>query len=108
MPSLREQVKKTLARTEPGEREARDELQTILAKSRGEIRPWWRAPVIALTLGVAVAVAVVFFIRTKPSPAPVATTPPAIPVDQDIHLYLHVEGEPLDKALTLDLRTKGK
>lgn len=104
MPSLREHVKKTLGRTEPGEREARDELRTILARSRGELRPWWRAPAIALTVGLAVAAAVVFLIRkpAPPAPAPIAAA------DHDIHLYLHVQGEPLDKALTLDLRTKGK
>ena len=33
---------------------------------------------------------------------------PVAAADQDIHLYLHVQGEPLDKALTLDLSTKGK
>lgn len=101
MPSLRERVRTSLARTEPGEREARDELATILARARGEVRPWWRAPLFALAAAGVVAAALVLVVRLPPRPAP----PPR---DEALHLYLHVEGEPLDRALTLNLTTKGE
>lgn len=103
MPSLRERVREALARTEPGEREAHDELQTILARSRGEIRPWWHMPLSALTVGVVVVAAILVFVKTKSIPQSI----PA-PSEEAIHLYLHVDGEPVEKALTLDLATKRK
>lgn len=103
---LRDRVKETLERTEPGEREAKGELQTILARTRGEVRPWWRVPAFVALAGVAVAASVVVLIRPKP-PAPMTAPQP----EARLHLYIHVPGEPLDKALTLDLdlaKPKGK
>jgi len=105
---LRDRVKDTLKRTEPGDREAHDELQTILARTRGEGRPWWRIPALATASGLLVAGMILVFIQATPpapTPAPVSAPVPA-PTPQPeaaLHLYLHVEGEPLEKALRLDL-----
>lgn len=103
MPTLREHTKEALAATEPGEREAKEDLDGILRRARRE-RPAraWKLAVIPALAAAAVAV----WIAAGRRDAPVArTTPP--PPPGAIHLYLRASGEPEDRAMTLDLDTQG-
>jgi hypothetical protein len=99
MPDLREHVRKTLARTEPSEREARTDLQAVLARRRSPRR--YLYPAFA---GAALA-AVLLLILTRRPPKPIV--PPPTPV-AGVHLYLRVEGEPPEKALAFDLTPTGE
>ena len=97
MPDLREHVRKTVARTEPSEEEARADFQQILARRR---RP--RRVLYAGFAGVALAAAAFLIATQRPKPVP----PPAL--QMGVHLYLRVDGEPPEKALAFDLTSPGE
>lgn len=90
MPTLRDHVKETLARTEPDERQARADLQAVMRKAKKPTRLWLLVPVFA-----AAAAAIWFFTLPKK---------PTTQARRDgIHLYLRASGEPEGNAITLDL-----
>lgn len=104
MPTLRDRVREALSKREPTELEARDDLDAILARSRGghgkRVRRTW--PLLAApALAAALLTLYLAYPRREPltMPAPTAT--------RGVHLYLHVTGEPADRAMTLDLDSKG-
>lgn len=101
MTTLRERVKEALAAHEPDARDARSDLDAVLARS-GRRRPWW--PWLAVPAVAAVAVVVVAR-RPPPAPPPVAARSGE---DDGVHLYLHVHGEPEGRALALDVQTRSK
>lgn len=102
--SLRDQVKRTLARTEPSPEEAARELDTIVKRARGASRT--RARVVFVLAPVALA-AVLFLVLRRPPPTPQPQPPPKVAAG-GIHLFLHVDGEPLELAVTLDLTQNGE
>ncbi len=96
MPTLRDHVKETLAAREPDERAARADLAAVMTRI-DRPRRRWLYPAIGGPL-VAAALVVLVLARRAPPPEPVAT---------GVHLYLHVEGEPADRALAIDLTVQG-
>jgi hypothetical protein len=105
MPTLRDRVRETLSAREPDEREARSELAAVLARSGSKQRR--RIWTLALPTPVFVAAAVLLYFvvwRGQPREPHVAIGVPRAP---GVHLYLHVAGEPSDRAITLDLDSKG-
>lgn len=101
MPTLRSHVKRALARTEPSPEEAVRMLaviqeRTSRARSRTRI-------VLALAPVVITALVVVVLHRRRP-----VEPPPPVAMKTGIHLYLRVDGEPPEKAVTLDLVQNGE
>lgn len=96
MPTLRDHVKEALAAHEPDERAARADLEAVMQRIERPRRRWIY-PAIG---GPLVAAAVVLLVVTRRAPAPE-------PVAGGVHLYLHVEGEPADRALAIDLTVQG-
>jgi hypothetical protein len=105
MPTLRERVREALSASEPGEREAARELETILERAKsGKRRPGLSWPLLLAPVLVAAAL---FFFLLFPRHAPVAPVAP-VAAKSGVHLYLGVTGEPADRAITLDLDSKGE
>ncbi len=98
MPTLRDRVRETLSEGEPSAREAKSDLDAVLERSRGA-RPR-RSWGVALPVAFACALGVWLLVRH-----PVLPPPP--PVAGGIHVYLHVRGEPEDRALALHLEARG-
>lgn len=98
MPTLRDHVKDTLAAREPDEATAKSDLDAVLARAE---RPRRRALWLAVPAFAAAAAAVALVLARPPS------APPPAAQSAGMYLYLHVDGEPADQAVTLDLDTKG-
>lgn len=97
MPTLRDRVRETLSASEPGERAAARDLETILdrAKSRGRTKPRVRWPLLLAPALVAAALASPLLLpRHEPK--------------SGVHLYLNITGEPPERAIALDLDSKGE
>lgn len=112
MPTLRDRVRETLSATEPNEREARADLDAVLSGSRRRTRRAW-VFVLAPALATAAIVLYLAVPRGNPSatlaPAPSAAStqkPPQLAA-RGVHLYLRVIGEPEDRAIAIDLDSKG-
>lgn len=101
MPTLRDRVRETLSAREPEEHEARSELAAVLARSssKQKRRTW----TLALAPVLVAAAVLLFFVVQRREPH-VAL---GVPARHGVHLYLHVAGEPSDRATTLDLSFKG-
>ena len=106
MPTLRDRVREMLSASEPNDREAAGELDAILssahAKRRGRMWTLALAPVL-------VAAALLLYFLAFPSRDPhVAVGGRSTQSGtRGVHLYVHVAGEPSDRAFTLDLDSKG-
>lgn len=96
MPTLRDHVKDTLAAREPDDAAAKADLDAVVARAE---RPRRRPLFLAVPAVVAVAAAIALVLARPPSPRPAPSA--------GMHLYLHVDGEPADQAITLDIDTKG-
>jgi len=110
MTTLRERVKSALSAREPSQGEAAADLDAILARARS--RPRLGKLAYASILAAAAAIFLVAWLAV-PRPTPVAGVPSppststASPATAGVHLYLHVTGEPEDRALAIDLTSKG-
>ncbi|MDB5217683.1 MAG: hypothetical protein JWO86_5610 [Myxococcaceae bacterium] len=103
MATLRERVREVLSAREPSEREAARDLATILERAKGG-RPTRRRVAWPVLLAPAlVAAALIFFlVRRGPSPSvPVAAK-------TGVHLYLNIAGDSADRAIAIDLDSKGE
>lgn len=101
--TLRDQVRRTLARTEPTAGEAARELETITKRARGANRT--RARIVFALAPVAIAAVIFLVLRGRHPPEPL---PPPQVAAGGIHFYMHVDGEPLEQAVTLDLTQNGE
>lgn len=102
MPTLRSHVKRALARTEPSPEEAARMLAVIQEHDGSRARSRARI-VLALAPVVIAALVVVVLHRRRP-----VEPPPPVAMATGIHLYLRVDGEPPEKAVTLDLVQNGE
>ena len=106
MPTLRDRIRDALSRRELSDREARGDLDAILAQARRKKSATWSLALVPAFATVAViAYLVVFRNQQGPPPAPLVADRSESP--SAVHLYLHVTGEPEDRAVSLDLDTKG-
>lgn len=103
MPTLRDRVRETLSAREPSHHEAAGALEAILSRSRRRRRMW------PLVVAPALAAAIVGLYLALPRREPqIAVGNHSAQSARGVHLYLHVTGEPNERALTLDLDSKGE
>jgi hypothetical protein len=108
MPTLRDHVREALSTREPTESRAHADLKEILARSERRRLDWRWLALPAVALGALVLV----FIGSTRRPSPTATLDPKpAPVvaakSAGFQLYIHVAGEPEDRALAFELTSKG-
>src|SRR4051812_26030611 len=107
MPTLRDRVRETLSAREPGEREAARELETLRERASGGGRRAKRGVAWPLLLAPALAVAALVFLVVLTRRGPVAPARMAA-AKGGTHLYLNIAGEPANRAITVDLDSKGE
>lgn len=118
MTTLRDRVREMLSAREPNDREAAGELDAILSRAHAKrrVRTW----TLALAPVLVAAALLLYFLAFPSRERQVAlgdrSTQPATQAaakaaaqgpTRGVHLYLHVAGEPSDRAIALDLDSKG-
>lgn len=111
MPTLRESLRQALTAAEPTNEEAAADLRAVLYRARQRARRRTLGFVLVPALAAA-SIATYFAVGnhdanpnlTAVSPAP----SPHVAADLGVFLYLRADGEPEDRAMTLNLVVQGE